>query len=247
MTSGTPAEHAGGSRTPLALQDLEVGVPDGERRRVLLDRVDLAVAAGEIVVVTGASGSGKSTLLALAGLLRRADSGEVLIGGVPTSALSERRRTELRRREIAIVYQSANLLPALTAIEQLELVGHINRERRSSVRERALGLLRDFDLEDRRDQLPGRMSGGERQRVGIARALMAEPSVLLADEPTASLDRELSERIAALLAEQTGARRLATIVVSHDETPLAHADRHLHLERGRLSQVAATTRSASGG
>lgn len=190
-----------------------------------------------MLVVTGASGSGKSTLLALAGLLSRADAGDVLIGGRPTAALSERRRTELRREEVAIVYQSANLLPALTAIEQLELVGHINREPRGETRDRAERLLEELDIRDRSNQLPGRMSGGERQRAGIARALMAEPSVLLADEPTASLDRDLSERISALLAEQTAIRRLATVVVSHDDTPLTHAHRHLHLEAGRLEEV----------
>lgn len=232
---------------PLGLRGLRLEVPDGDRTRVLLDGADLDLGAGEMLVVTGGSGSGKSTLLAAAGLLRRPAAGEVLIGGEPTSALSERARTEVRRREIALVYQSANLLPSLTAIEQLELVGHINREKRSEVRLRAESLLVEVGLEERRDQLPGKMSGGERQRVGIARALMARPSVLLADEPTASLDRELSARIAELLAEQTRRRGLATLIVSHDETPLAHAHRHLHLEAGALTESAVGAGSAPPG
>lgn len=241
--SGTD-QPSGNGVPPLELRKLEVSVPDGSRRRILLDRVDLEVNPGEVVVVTGSSGSGKSTLLALAGLLRRPAGGEVLVGGRPTSGLTERRRTDLRRREVAIVYQSANLLPALTAIEQLELVGHINRERRRAARARAAGLLEELGLGDRQDQLSSRMSGGERQRVGIARALMAGPSILLADEPTASLDRDLSTRIAELLAEQTEARGLATVIVSHDETPLAHAHRHLHLEDGKLRQLSPESRTA---
>ncbi len=239
MNRGTPGERAGGPTHPLELREVEVSVPDGSSRRVLLDRIDLRVAAGEVLVVTGASGSGKSTLLAVAGLLRRADSGEVLIAGQATAGLGERGRTELRRREIAIVYQSANLLPALTALEQLELVGHINRERRGDARARAGELLAELGLADQGNQLSGRMSGGERQRVGIARALMSRPSVLLADEPTASLDRELSGQISRLLAEQTAAHGLATVIVSHDEVPLAHAHRHLHLDRGLLTPAGA--------
>lgn len=247
MNGGHRSGPGGEGTPPLELLGLEVSVPDGSRRRVLLDHVNLEVGAGEVVVVTGSSGSGKSTLLALAGLLRRPATGEVLVGGRPTSELGERRRTDLRRREIAIVYQSANLLPALTAIEQLELVGHINRERRRTARERARRLLDELGLGDQRNQLSSRMSGGERQRVGIARALMAGPSVLLADEPTASLDRDLSARIAGLLAEQTEVRGLATVIVSHDETPLAHAHRHLHLEGGRLDPAGTRRPSAQPG
>lgn len=233
------------STAPLGLRDLLVVVPDGDRTRTLLDDVTLDVASGEILVVTGGSGSGKSTLLAAAGLLRRPSSGDVLINGTATSSLSERRRTSLRRRDIAIVYQSANLLPALTAIEQLEIVGHINRMKRSEARRRAESLLIEVGLGERRHQLPGKMSGGERQRVGIARALMAGPSVLLADEPTASLDQDLSEQICELIAQQTERRGLATVIVSHDQTPLAHADRHLHLADGQLQPVDAGAGSLS--
>lgn len=242
MSPETDPGRAGRVTSTLELCRVTVSVPDGGDRRVLLDGVDLTVGAGEVVAVTGASGSGKSTLLALAGLLRRPDSGEILIDSRETSTLNERRRTELRRRRIAIVYQSANLLPALTAVEQLELVGHINRERRTTARKRAEALLEELGIADRRDQLPGRMSGGERQRVGIGRALMAAPGVLLADEPTASLDRELSVGIADLLAEQTEARSLATVIVTHDDTPLARAHRQLHLAGGKLEDV---RRSAS--
>lgn len=173
-------------------------------------------------------------MLTAAGLLRRPDHGEVAVAGKPTTPLSERERTAIRREHIGIIYQSANLLPALTAREQLELVGHINREDRAEARDRADRLLSDLGLADRAGQLPAQMSGGERQRVGIARALMAQPTVLLADEPTASLDPDLAAEVAALLADQARARGLATLIVTHDDAPLRSADRHLHLSSGSL-------------
>jgi putative ABC transport system ATP-binding protein len=219
---------------PLQLRGLCAEVPDGRATRVLLDDVDLAVAAGEVVVVTGASGSGKSTLLALTGLLRRPAGGDVVVRGESTNSLSERRRTAVRREHLAIVYQSANLLPSLTAREQLEIVGHIRGERRRSARARADRLLHELGLDGRAGQLPGQLSGGERQRVGIARALMAEPAVLLADEPTASLDHALATEVAQQLARAVRDHGMAAVIVTHDDEPLAYADRHLHLAHGAL-------------
>lgn len=218
----------------LALEGLHVEVPDGEQSRVLLDGLDLVLAAGDFVVVTGASGSGKSTLLTYAGLLRRPARGEVRIAGAPTASVSERARTAMRRDHVAIVYQSANLLPSLTAREQLELVAHVRGERGAATRRRAGELLERVQVAHRADALPAQLSGGERQRVGVARALMARPTVLLADEPTAALDPDLSAEIAAALAAAAREDGAATLVVSHDDAPVAHADRHLRLVRGRL-------------
>lgn len=224
------------SREPgLELRAVTESVPDGMKRRILLDAVDLTVSRGELLVITGGSGSGKSTLLAIAGLLRRPESGDVVIGGITTSDLSNRARTALRQDHLAIVYQSANLFPPLTALEQLELVGHIRGERRADAKARAVGLLEELGMADRAGNLPHQLSGGERQRVGIARALMAEPSVLLADEPTASLDPVLAAEVSELLATQTKSRGLATVLVTHDEAPLKWADRCLHLSGGALS------------
>lgn len=223
--------------TPLVLEGVRVAYPDGPDVRVVLDDLALEVRAGEVVVISGDSGAGKSTLLTVAGLLRRPDAGEVTVAGTAASSLSERARTTLRRDHIAFVYQSANLLPSLTAIEQLELVGHIRGERRSEVRERASKLLADLDLADRSGQLPSELSGGERQRVGIARALMASPSVLIADEPTASLDPARAAIVSDLLARAAHERAIATLVVAHDTAPLRIADRHLHLAGGRLHAV----------
>ncbi len=225
----------------LSLRDISVAFPDGSTTRTILDHLDLDLHPGELTVISGRSGSGKSTLLTIAGLLRRPDAGEVTIAGTPTAGMRNRARTRTLRDHIAFVYQSANLFPSLTAIEQLELVGHVHGEHARTSRERARELLATVDLTDRADQLPNQLSGGERQRVGIARALMAQPSILIADEPTASLDPERAETIAGLFADATREHRLATLVVAHDSVALGHADRHLHLEHGRLHAAATLT------
>lgn len=230
---------------PLVCTDLVVTYPDGPEHRVILDHLSLRVAPGEVVVVSGDSGAGKSTLLTVAGLLRRSDSGEVTVAGTPASGLSERARTALRRDHIAFVYQSANLLPSLTAIEQLQLVGHIRGQRAAATRQRARDLLVDLGLDARAHQLPAQLSGGERQRVGIARALMASPQVLIADEPTASLDPERARSVADLLADAAHAQGIATLVVSHDDAPLRRADRHLRLDAGTLLPTSSTTSSTT--
>ncbi|GAB2655965.1 ABC transporter ATP-binding protein [Gordonia jinhuaensis] len=218
----------------LSLRAVRAQVPDGSSVRVLLDDVDLDLDAGQITVVTGRSGSGKSTLLSISGLLRRPMSGEVELAGEATASASERRRTRLRGNMIGIVYQNANLIPNLTAIEQLELVDHVLGRRRGGTRERARELLAELGVAGQASSLPGQLSGGERQRVGIARALMASPSVLLADEPTAALDPDLAEQVSDLLATLTRERDLATMIVTHDSAPLTHADRHLQLSDGHL-------------
>ena len=233
-------ENSNDRSRALVLSKVTATVPDGEGIRTLLDGIDLHVSAGELVAVTGPSGSGKSTLLSIAGLLSHQDSGSVMIAGVETSGLKESKRTTLRRAHIGIVYQSANLISSLNALEQLELVGRVTRERRSTSATKAASLLDEVGLGGRAKALVSELSGGERQRVAIARALMAEPSVLIADEPTASLDPSLAEDIATLLAEQTRHRRLATVLVTHDEEPLHVADRRLHLAGGRLEELALT-------
>jgi putative ABC transport system ATP-binding protein len=222
-------------RSPaLELHAIRVAYPDGPDERVVLDGLDLAVDPGELTVISGDSGAGKSTLLSVAGLLRSPDAGEVTIAGRPTSALRRRERTAVRRDHVAFVYQSANLLPSLTAIEQLELVSHIRGERSADAKARAAALLAELDLADRRDQLPAQLSGGERQRVGIARALMAEPAVLIADEPTASLDPRRAGAVVELIGDAAHQRGIAVLVVAHDAASLRRADRHLRLDAGRL-------------
>lgn len=222
---------------PLSCRDIVVTYPDGPGRRTILDHLDLSIAPGQVVTVAGDSGAGKSTLLTVAGLLRRPDSGEVTVAGTSTSGRSERQRTALRRSHIAFVYQSANLLPSLTALEQLQLVGHIRGRRPSATRDRAMALLDQLGVSDRADQLPAQLSGGERQRVGIARALIADPEVLIADEPTASLDPARADSVAGLISDAAHERGIATLVVAHDDAIQQRSDRHFRLEGGVLTRA----------
>ena len=221
----------------LEITDITVTIPDGEETVDILDRVALTVEPGEVVTISGRSGSGKSTLLAVAGLLRTPDAGGVSISGRSASELSDRDRTNLRREEIGIVYQSAELFPSLTAVQQLELVADIRHRLDADARTRARALLDGVGLERRHGSRPGKLSGGERQRVGIARALMNEPSVLLADEPTSSLDPERGREVMELLAGEARRRELATIIVSHDPNHPDLFDRAFRLEGGTLRQT----------
>jgi putative ABC transport system ATP-binding protein len=221
----------------IALRDVSVSFPDGEGTVAVLDGAALEVSAGEVVTISGRSGSGKSTLLAVAGLLRRPDGGEVVVSGTAAGPLSGRDRTALRRREIGIIFQSAELFPSLTAVQQLELVADIGDGLDAGAKRRARTLLDEVGLERRHDNRPGKLSGGERQRVGIARALMNQPSVLLADEPTASLDPERGREVMELITSEARRRDLACVIVSHDPAHADLCDRALHLEQGRLGDA----------
>ena len=217
----------------LILEHVCVSVPDAPDTNVILDDLSMHVAAGEVVAVTGPSGSGKSTMLAVAGLLRRPDTGAVTIAGTPTAELSRAETTRLRGDEIGLVFQSSNLFPSLTALEQVELVAHIAGRLDAGTRARARELLVAVGLEQRLGNRPAQLSGGERQRVGIARALMNEPSLLLADEPTASLDERRGQEVMELLVGQAVERRIATVIVTHHPQQLTGATSWVTLDSGR--------------
>ncbi len=202
---------------------------------MILDHVSLSIRAGEVVALTGASGSGKSTLLAVAALLQRPNGGQVVVAGTDASTARESERTALRRDHIGVVYQSASLLPSLTALEQLELIAHIGGHLDRSAKDRARQLLVTVGLEHRLNARPSELSGGERQRVGIARALMNEPDVLLADEPTAALDAERGHAIMELLTQQAVEHNTATLVVTHLHDQI-NADRRLVIDDGMLHE-----------
>jgi putative ABC transport system ATP-binding protein len=225
----------------LVLDSITVTVPDGDDTLTILDGASLSVAAGEVIAVTGASGSGKSTLLAVAGLLRRADAGRVVIAGTDVSELGRAARTRLRGDAIGLVFQTPNLFPSLTAIEQVELVAHVNGRLDRDARQRARDLIDAVGLGHRADHRPAHLSGGERQRVGIARALMNRPSVLLADEPTAALDDRRGRDVMALLVAQALTQDAATVVVTHnpDQLPAGVARRHLAAGRVEAAAVGA--------
>ncbi len=202
-----------------------------------LDEVDLALEAGSLVAVMGPSGSGKSTLLTIAGALEEPTSGEVLVGGESLAGWSADQRAQLRRRSIGYVFQDFNLLAGLTALENvampLELDGVAVRSARPSAR-RALERL---GLADKADRFPDDLSGGERQRVAIARAMVGERRLLLADEPTGSLDSRNGHEVMRLLRESCRAG-MAGLVVTHDAHLASYADRVIHLFDGRVSEQA---------
>ncbi|MEY9843424.1 putative ABC transport system ATP-binding protein [Streptacidiphilus sp. BW17] len=224
----------------LVLSDIVLTYPDGDRRLTALDRVSLEVGAGEFAAVVGPSGSGKSSLLAVGATLLTPDSGRVLIAGQDASAMDGRQRTALRRDRIGIVFQQSNLIASLTAVEQLQAVAHLRGGRPRAVAARAEELLASVGLTDgKQHRRPHQLSGGERQRVNIARALFAEPSVLLVDEPTSALDHERGEQIVALLARITREHGTATVMVTHDKAQLAAADRVLEMADGRLAELTA--------
>jgi putative ABC transport system ATP-binding protein len=222
-----------GDRTGLALSGVTVRLGDGDATVTALDDVDLTVAPGELVAVVGPSGAGKSSLLAVAGALTIPDAGTVTIDGHDVVGMSVRSRAAYRRDHIGFVFQSGNLLPALTALDQLKLVGTLSR-RRADDRDPAT-LLEDVGMAHKADRRPHQLSGGERQRVGIARALVGRPSLLLVDEPTAALDRARSHEVVQLLARETKQAAVATVMVTHDHNVLEHCDRVVEMVDGRLS------------
>jgi len=203
----------------------------------VLRGVDLDVAPGEMVAIVGPSGSGKSTLLYVAGALDRDFAGEAVVAGVPLAGLSPAARADLRNRAVGFVFQAFNLLPGLSALENVMLPGLLRRGAREplgGVRARAAGALGRVGLLDKAGQPPARLSGGERQRVAIARALFSDPKVLLADEPTGNLDAVTGEGIIALFVKLAAAG-LTVLVVTHEERVSRAASRVLHLSEGRLA------------
>ncbi|GAA3892687.1 ABC transporter ATP-binding protein [Saccharothrix violaceirubra] len=210
----------------LVLTDVTLTYPDGGTRLTALDRVTLHVPKGTVTAVLGPSGSGKSSLLAVAATLVTPDAGTVTVDGVETTGLSRRALAELRRRRIGIVFQQPNLLPSLTAAEQLRVLS-----RRDG---RALELLDAVGLADQADRRPHQLSGGQRQRVNIARALMDDPTVLLVDEPTSALDHERGAAVVDLIIGLTRRLGTATVLVTHDPVHLKDVDRVVEVHDGRL-------------
>ena len=212
---------------------------EGQSERVVLRGVDLSVATGEIVVLLGRSGSGKSTLLNLVSGIDRPTSGTVRVEGVDVAAQSETSRTRLRRRRIGFIFQFFNLIPTLTVEENLRLPLELNGVDGAGGRARALGLLADVGLADRAASFPDRLSGGEQQRVAVARALVHDPALVLADEPTGNLDGESARQVLSLLTGLARRWGKTVIVASHSDEVAALADRVLTLADGRLSERSA--------
>lgn len=207
---------------------------EGGRERVILSHVDLTVEAGEFVALLGPSGSGKSTLLNLISGIDPPDAGTVVIDGTELTPLSERERTLFRRHHIGFVFQLHNLLPTLTVEENLLLPLELCGQSTASGRERVREVLEEVGLGERGRSYPDRLSGGEQQRIAVARAVIHEPVLVLADEPTGNLDRETGGRILDLFDRLVRESGRTLVTVTHSEALAERADRVLVLRGGRL-------------
>jgi putative ABC transport system ATP-binding protein len=221
----------------LTLVNVSLEYPDGGSTLKALDSVDLGVGRGEFLSLVGPSGSGKSSLLAVAATLVKPTAGLVVIDGQDVSGLKDSERTELRRDKVGIIFQQPNLLPALTAVEQLLIREHLRGNAVKEARRTAEELLDVVGLSAAMHKRPHQLSGGQRQRVNIARALMGSPTVLLVDEPTAALDHERSESIVRLLRRVTDEFRTATVMVTHDTEFLPLTDAVATMRDGRISRA----------
>jgi putative ABC transport system ATP-binding protein len=221
----------------VAVHDVTKVYALGRTRVSALSGVSLDVAEGEFMAVAGPSGSGKSTLLNLIGCLDRPTSGRVVLGGRDVSELDDDALSDLRARRIGFIFQTFNLIPVLSALENVEfalLIRH-GGAARAEARRRARGALQQVGLEGFVDHRPDELSGGQRQRVAVARALVTEPALVLADEPTANLDSATGEAIIDLMLEINRRQHTTFIFSTHDPRVMAHAHRVVRLEDGRVA------------
>ncbi|MFN7943257.1 MAG: ABC transporter ATP-binding protein [Thermoanaerobaculia bacterium] len=219
----------------IAAIQLTKRLPSGDRLLTILDRVDLAIGAGESVAILGPSGSGKSTLLGLLAGLDRPTEGEVRIDGEPIQDLSEDALALLRRRKIGFVFQSFQLLPNLTALENVLLPLELAKVDRPGTPAREM--LARVGLGERGHHYPVQLSGGEQQRVALARAFATSPAILFADEPTGNLDGATGEKVLAVLAELQRTTGATLVLVTHDPAVAARTDRQIHLRDGRVERA----------
>jgi putative ABC transport system ATP-binding protein len=216
------------------MEGLRKVYPTGDEEVVALDHVDLTLRRDEIVALLGPSGSGKTTLCSIAGALLSPTGGVVEVGGQDITHLSGRELTRFRRESVGFVFQTVNLVPFLTARENLLVVDELGRRTGRRARERADQLLDELGLADKADTLPGQLSGGQKQRVAIGRSLMNDPQLVLFDEPTSALDTKLGDQVVHLIRDEMKARGTAAIIVTHDDRITHYADRTVHIEDGRV-------------
>ncbi|MCT0060083.1 ABC transporter ATP-binding protein [Lactococcus lactis subsp. lactis] len=222
-------------KTILKMENVKKSFGSGHNEIQALKGIDLAVNQGEFVSIIGPSGSGKSTFLTIAGGLQSPTSGNISINGLDFTPLSEKKRSKLRFKEIGFILQSSNLIPYLTIEEQFLLIDKINHEKLTS--KKGIELLKSLDILDLKDKHPSDLSGGERQRAAIARALFNEPNLILADEPTASLDTEHAYQVVELLRQEAHMKNKATIMVTHDQRMIKNSDSIYKIEDGLLSKI----------
>jgi putative ABC transport system ATP-binding protein len=204
----------------------------GDASVAALRGVNLSVHRGSLVMLVGPSGSGKTTLLSVMGCILRATNGSVRVNGVETAGLSESDLPPVRLRHFGFVFQSFNLFPTLTARENVELALHLRNVGRSEARRRATAILEELGLAEKLHRFPAELSGGEKQRTALARAVVSEPEVVLADEPTAALDSHAGKQVIQILSTLAHQKAKAVVVVTHDNRLMDYADRIVRIEDG---------------
>ena len=237
MTDAVTTARSEPAAPLVELREVTKSYDEGGSRRLVLDRVDARIDEGEMVVLLGRSGSGKSTLLNLISGIDPPDSGQVIVGGHDLGALSERRRTLFRRDAVGFIFQFFNLIPTLTVEENLLLPLELQGKVAETDRRRARDLLAEVGLGDRGDTFPDRLSGGEQQRVAVARALAHNPLLVLADEPTGNLDADIGEQVLDLLDRLTRQAGKTLVMVTHSRAVADLADRVLRIEGHKLVET----------
>ncbi|MFL8938549.1 ABC transporter ATP-binding protein [Rossellomorea oryzaecorticis] len=221
---------------PLELKEIRKTFKDGEKMIDVLHSLSFKAERGKLTAVLGPSGSGKSTFLSIAGALLSPDEGELLVNGHDIASLSDKQKSEVRLHSIGYIFQSSNLVPYLKVIEQLKLPAELAGKWNGDTKRRAEELLKSVGLENRADNHSYQLSGGEKQRVAIARAFMNDADIILADEPTASLDSGRSIDIIKLISKIVKEKQKAAVMVTHDETILHLCDNIYEMNDGRLKK-----------
>lgn len=225
----------------LQVKELTRTFKSGSHTLTVVNNINFEIEAGSSCAIIGPSGSGKTTLLGLCAGLDRPTSGEVILTGVPLNPLSEDERAQVRNRKVGFVFQTFQLVPTLTAIENVMVPLELRGEATQQVRERAHQLLTDVGLGDRTHHYPAQLSGGEQQRVAIARAFINQPEILFADEPTGNLDAETGKHIEELIFDLNRRLQTTLVLVTHDAELAAKCDRTLSIKNGRLDNDTAKT------
>lgn len=216
------------------MKNISKNYQDGEQVIEVLKNVSIEVAQGEFVAIVGPSGAGKSTFLSIAGALLSPTEGEIAIGGKVLNNLTSKALTKVRLDKVGFIFQGANLIPYLNVRDQLLVIAELSGEKGRAAKDKADALLKELGLTARQNNYPESLSGGEKQRVAIARALMNDPDIILADEPTASLDANRGHKVVQMIADEVKRKNKAAIMVTHDERVLDLVDRVIRIEDGFL-------------
>ncbi|HCM90354.1 MULTISPECIES: ABC transporter ATP-binding protein [Vagococcus] len=219
----------------LVMKDITKTFKQGKEEIHALKKINFTVKQGEFISIIGPSGSGKSTFLTISGGLQQPTNGDIRINDISFTNLSEKERSKLRFQEIGFILQASNLIPFLTIKEQFYLVDKVNKAKKQD--EKIETLLKSLDIYDLKDKFPKDLSGGERQRVAIGRALFNEPHLILADEPTASIDTEHAYDVVKLLVKEAHEKQKATVMVTHDHRMIKWSDRVFEMRDGELVEV----------